>query len=180
MSNQSKKLSLTAHPRIHPRPNQAREQSDEHAPEGLHKVVLFLVVGRVHVLGAGESHGLQVGEKHPVEEEAVVPVDDEPNAVAQREGRPEVVGTGQLHQSEHHGEGDEQRAALLEQHGLGEELRRHALVRLEVLLLNVLRVVVNPPHGILHEWYQDHDCKYGGHDESFNDNDGPAQSFSEQ
>jgi len=169
---------LTKQPSVNSRPNKARNQTDEHSPEGLHEVVLFLVVGGVHVLGARKAHRFHVGEEHPVEEEAVVPVDDKPNAVTQRERCPEVVGTGQLHQSEHHGEGDEHRTALLEQHGLGEELRRHALVGLEVLLLDVLRIIVNPPYGILHEWNQDHDCKNGGHDESFNDDDGPVHSKS--
>jgi hypothetical protein len=36
--------------------------------------------------------------------------------------RKRVVGTGQFHQSEHHGEGDEQRQPFLDLHGLGEEL----------------------------------------------------------
>lgn len=36
----------------------------------------------------------------------------------------------------------------------------------------------NATYGILHEWNQDHDCKNGGHDESFNDDDGPVHSKS--
>ena len=172
-------LSSTAQPRIDSRPDQTRDQSDEHSPQRLHEVVLFLMVGRVHMLGAGQAHGLHIGEEHPVEEKAVVPVDDEPDAVAQCERRPEVVGAGQLHQPEHHGEGDEQRKALLEQHGLGEELRRHALVCLEVLLLDVLRVVVNPPHGVLHERNQNHGRERSGHDDGFDDDDGPVHILSE-
>jgi hypothetical protein len=39
-----------------------------------------------------------------------------------RKMRKRVVGTGQFHQSEHHGEGDEQRQPFLDLHGLGEEL----------------------------------------------------------
>lgn len=62
---------LTKQPRIHPRPNQTRNQSDEQSPQRLHEVVLFLMVGCVHVLGAGLAHGLQVGEEHPIEEEFV-------------------------------------------------------------------------------------------------------------
>ena len=111
---------LTKQPSVNSGSDQARNQTDEHSPEGLHEVVLFLVVGGVHVLGARKAHRFHVGEEHPVEEEAVVPVDDKPNAVTQRERCPEVVGTGQLHQSEHHGEGDEQRQSFLDQHGLGE------------------------------------------------------------
>ena len=132
------------------------------------------------MLGAGQAHGLHIGEEHPVEKEAVVPVDDEPDAVAQRECRPEVVGAGQLHQSEHHGKSDEQCKALFEQHGLGEELRRHTLMCLEIFLLYVFLIVVNPPHGVLHERNQNHGRERGGHDEGFDDDDGTVHIFKGQ
>ena len=53
----------------------------------------------IHVFGARQPHAFQIGEKHPIEKEAVVPIDDEPDTVAQRKRRPEVVGAREPHQA---------------------------------------------------------------------------------
>ena len=61
--------------------DEARDETNEHAPAGLDEVIFLLVIGLVHVLGAGQSHGLHVGEEYPVEEDAVVPVNKQPYPV---------------------------------------------------------------------------------------------------
>ncbi len=61
-------------------------ETDEHAPEGLHKVVALLMVGCIHVLCARESDGLHIYEEHPIKKETVVPVDEEPDAITQCKG----------------------------------------------------------------------------------------------
>ena len=49
---------LQKQPRINPCADEARDEADEHSPAGLDEMVLLLMVGLVHVLGAGQTHGL--------------------------------------------------------------------------------------------------------------------------
>ena len=99
------------------------------------------------MLRAREPDRLHVCKEHPVEEETVVPVDEEPDAVAECQGRPEVIGSCKFHQTKHQQECENQGKAFLYEYRFRKELRRYSLMGLEILLLNILWIVVNPPDG---------------------------------
>ena len=76
------------------------------------------MVGCIHVLRAWEPDRLHVCKEHPVEKETVVPVDEEPDAIAERQGRLEVIGSCNFHQTEHQQECKNQGKAFLDEYRL--------------------------------------------------------------
>ena len=100
------------------------------------------MVSIIHVFRAWEPDRLHVCKKYPIEEETVVPVDEKPDAVAECQGRPEVIGSCEFHQAKHQQKCKKKGKAFLNKYRFREELRRHTLVGLEILLLNIPWIVV--------------------------------------
>ena len=131
------------------------------------------------MLRAGKADGLHIGEEHPVQEEAVVPVNEKPHPVTDSECLPETLDSGQPQQAEQQGKGKQKGKSLLNKHRRRKELCGYTLVRLEVFLLNVLGLVLDPPDWILDEGDENHGRKGDGHGEGFNDNNSPIHSSCE-
>ena len=90
-------IASTKQPSVKRCSEEARDKTDKHSPAGLNEVVFLLMVGGVHVFGAGSTDGFHVSEQYPVQEETIIPVDKKPHAIADTKSRPEVVRACQPH-----------------------------------------------------------------------------------